>query len=129
MLLYIIMNRLDSDRLPFHSTQAEYWKDWLNNKIENRDLAWRVKSKLLNQIRELEQENRNLKNAKESLEEYQKILKVMKKHGLNAWYNVAETLDTTLTRPYPVELDIVLNQLQVAIKEIDKLKSKGEIES
>ena len=125
MLLYIIMNRLDSDRLPFHSTQAEYWKDWLNNKISNRELGWQVKSKLLNQIRELEQENRRLKDAKEELDEYNKILKVMKKHGLNTWYNVAETLDTALSRPYPAELDTVLNQLQTAIKEIDKLKAKN----
>lgn len=127
MLLYIIMNRLDSDRLPFHSTQAEYWKDWLNNKISNRELGWQVKSKLLDQIRELEQENRRLKGAKEELDEYNKLLTIMKKHGLNTWYNVAETLDAALSRHYPTELDTVLNQLQVAIKEIDKLKAKEAI--
>ena len=51
----------------------------------------------------------------------------MKKHGLNTWYNVAETLDAALSRPYPTELDTVLNQLQAAIKEIDKLKDKEAI--
>lgn len=127
MLLYIIMNRLDSDRLPFHSTQAEYWKDWLNNKISSRELGWQVKSKLLNQIQELEQENRRYKHIKEDLDEYNKLLTIMKKHGLNTWYNVAETLDAALSRPYPTELDTVLNQLQVAIKEIDKLKAKEAI--
>ncbi|WP_339060066.1 MmcB family DNA repair protein [Tepidibacillus marianensis] len=124
MLLYIIMNRLDSDRLPFHSTQAEYWRDWLDNKISNRELGWQVKSKLLNQIRELEQENQRYRHFKEERDEYNKILEVMKKHGLNTWYNVAETLDKALSRPYPAELDTVLNQLQAAVKEIDKLKAK-----
>ncbi len=32
MLLYVIMYRLDSDRLPFYSSQAEYWRDgWRAN--------------------------------------------------------------------------------------------------
>lgn len=124
MLLYIIMNRLDSDRLPFTSDKTEFWKEWLNNKISNRKLGYQVRSKLLDQIRELEQENRRYERFKEERDEYNKLLEVMKKHGLNTLYNVAETLDTALSRPYPVELDTVLNQLQVAVKEIDKLKAK-----
>lgn len=127
MLYYIIMYRLESDRLPFHSTQAEYWKDWLNNKISNRDLGWQVNSKLLNQIRELEQENQRYKHFKEEHKEYEEIIKVIQKHGIRTWRNVPEALEKALTRSYPAELDTVLNQLQVAIKEIDKLKSKEEI--
>jgi len=126
MLLYIIMNRLDSDRLPFHSSKAEYWKDWLDNKISNRELGYQVSSKLLGQIRELEQENQRYKHFKEERDEHNKILEVMKKHGLNTWYNVAETLDAALSRPYPAELDTIRSQLANSILSIDKLKEKTE---
>lgn len=122
MLLYIIMNRLDSDRLPFHSTQSEYWKDWLANKIDNRELGYHVRSKLLDQIRELESENQRYRHFKEDRNEYNKILEIMKKHDLNTWYNVAETLDKALSLPYPAELDTVRGQLDKVIKQIDKMK-------
>ncbi|NSW84085.1 MAG: hypothetical protein HPY90_12580 [Syntrophothermus sp.] len=49
---------------------------------------------------------------------------MMKKHGMGYYWNRAETLDKALSRSYPAELDLVQNQLQVAIKEIEKLKAK-----
>ena len=124
MLLYIIMNRLESDRLPFHSTNAEYWRDWLAGKINDRDLGYQVRSKLVTRINELEQENKRYRNFKEEREELGQINNVMRNHGLNTWGNLAETLDTALSRPYPAELDTIRNQLEVATKEIDKLKAK-----
>lgn len=128
MLLYIIMNRLENDRIPFYSEKAEYWKDWLSNKISNQDLAWRVKSKLLDQISKLEQENRNLSRAKEDLEEYQKILDVMKRHGIGTWYNVPEKLDEALSRPYPPNLEIGFMQLEAAIKSINEVREYAKAE-
>jgi len=125
MLLYIIMNRLDSDRLPFYSSKTEYWKDWLDNKINNRELGYQVRSKLLDQIRELQQENQRYKHFKEERKEYEEIIRVIQKHGIRTWHNVPEALDAALTRSYPAELDTVLNQLQAAVKEIDKLKAKN----
>lgn len=122
MLLYIIMNRLDSDRHPFHSTKVEYWKDWLNNKINNRELGYHVRSKLLDQNRELERENQRYRHFKEALNEYNKILEIMKKHDLNTWYKVAETLDKALSLPYPAELDTIRDQLDKVINQIDKMK-------
>jgi hypothetical protein len=128
MLLYIIMNRLESDRLPFHSTKTEYWRYWLDNKISNRELGYQVKSKLLDKIGELERENQRYSRFKEEHTEYKKIIEVLQKHGIRTCYR-PEALDTVLTLSYPPELDIVQNQLQVAIKEIDKLKTKTKAES
>lgn len=125
MLLYIIMNRLESDRLPFHSTQAEYWKDWLGNKLNNRELGYQVRSKLLDQIQKLEQENKRYQYFREERKEYEEIIKVIQKHGIRTWGSIPEALDAALTRSYPAELDTVLNQLQAAIKEIDRLKAKN----
>lgn len=128
MMLYIIMNRLDSDRLPFYSSKVEYWKDWLASKIDNRELGYHVQGKLIEQIKNLEKENKRYGIFKDECDKYDKIVKVIQKHGINTWYNVAEDLDAALSRPYPAEVDTIRNQLDTVIKEIDKLKGKTEAE-
>ncbi len=128
MLLYIIMNRLNSDRLPFHSSQAEYWREWLEGKRNDRDLGYQVRSKLVTRINELEQENKRYRNFKEDREEHGQIINVMRKHGLSTWGNAAETLDAALSRSYPAELDTIRSQLANSILSIDKLKEKTEVQ-
>ena len=39
---YILMNRVKSDRYPFHSDNKEWLKDWMQNKHENTCLYWRL---------------------------------------------------------------------------------------
>ena len=120
------MNRLDSDRLPFTSDKAEYWREWLNEKISNRELGYQVKSKLLDKINEQERELQRFRDNKEDLEELKAINKVMKKHGIQSYWQRAKALDEALSREYPGELDTIQNQLKVALGEIDKLKHKEE---
>ena len=127
MLLYIIMNRLDNDRIPFYSTKTEYFKDWLKNKISNQELAWQVKSKLLDQIRELEEEIQKLKFNYNDRAEYKKILEVMQKHGLNTWYNPAENLDEALSRTYPWKLDDAFEQLEAALRTINEVREQAAL--
>lgn len=115
MLLYIIMNRLENDRIPFYSKKAEYFKDWLANKINNRELAWHVKSKLLEEIQKLKFEDNDRA-------EYKKFLEVMQKHGLNTWHNPAENLDEALSRPYPRKLDDAFEQLEAALRTINEVR-------
>lgn len=126
MLLYVIMYRLDSDRLPFHSTKADYWRDWAEGRISDRELGNQVRSKLVTRISELEQENKRYSNFKEDREEHGQIVNIMRKHGLSTWGNVAETFDAALSRPYPAELDTIRSQLANSILSIDKLKEKTE---
>lgn len=124
MLLYIIMTRLDSDRLPFYSDRAEYYQAWVDGKTSNKELGYQVKNKLVTEIRRLEGELARYNRFKEDINQHNELLAVMEKHGIRNYYNPAETLDRALERGYPAELDTIQNQLQVAIKEIDKLKAK-----
>ena len=126
MLLYIIMNRLDSDRVPFTSDKAEYCKRWLDGKEDNRQLGYRVSSKMLSEIRRLEDELRRFRSVKAEVDELNAIDKIMDKHVLSHYWNRAETLDKALSREYPMELDTIRNQLQVAIKVIDRLKPAAQ---
>jgi hypothetical protein len=50
LLLYVIMNRLNSERMPFTSDKAEYFRLWLDGKMSNRGLGLQVSSKLLTEI-------------------------------------------------------------------------------
>lgn len=123
MLLYIIFTRLENDRIPFYSSQAEYWKDWLNNKIGNQALAWQVKSKLLEEIKKLERELDRHKFGRSDFDEYEKILKVMKNHGISTW-DPAKNLDKALSRPYPRKLDDAFELLESALKIINEVKEQ-----
>ena len=122
LLLYVIMNRLDSDRLPFTSDKAEYWREWLDNKISYRELGYQVRSKLLDRISELEQELRRYRDYKKDQEELKAIDAVMEKHGIRSYWRRAETLDEALSRGYPKELDNLQRKLQEAAASIEKLK-------
>jgi len=123
MLLYIIMTRLESDRLPFTSDKAEYWREWLNEKISNRDLGYHVRSKLLDKIEEQERDMRRFRDNKDDQEELKAIDKVMEKHGIHSYWQKAKALDEALSRAYPRELDNLQQKLQDAAASIEKLKA------
>lgn len=60
-LLYsILINRVESDRYPFHNGKAEFFRDWLENKRELRDLGRAVTNKMTQELRRLERENERL---------------------------------------------------------------------
>jgi len=126
MLLYIIMNRLESDRLPFHTSKAEYWQDWLENKITNRDLGYQVNCKLLKHIQELEKENSRYQRFKEEQSELSQIREILKKHNLSTWRNAPQVIDAALTRSYPMELDNLQAGLRESIEVIERLKNKSK---
>jgi hypothetical protein len=54
-LMYVIMNRLDSDRLPFHSTKRDWFEDWLKNKRRNAALGINVNGAIRETIQLQEQ--------------------------------------------------------------------------
>lgn len=81
MFYYIMMTRLDSDRYPFFSSREEYIKAYLEHKIETRELAFRLKSRLIEQVAALEKQNKELRNKLETYElmknDYQEAAKVL----------------------------------------------------
>lgn len=127
MLLYIIMNRLESDRLPFHNSKADYWQEWLEGKTSNRELGYNVKSKLLKQINELQVSKDSIQNLLETKDKYKELMNIMQKHGVSTYFDAGKHLEEALSREYPLGIDIIRDQLEIAIKEIDKLRIKSEV--
>lgn len=57
MLMYIIMNRIDSDRLPFYeNNRAEYARAYLQDKADKRYIGYTLRSKMAMEMQELRNE-------------------------------------------------------------------------
>lgn len=99
MLLYIVMNRLDSDRMPFDLCRADMFKAWLADKQTTRELGRKVKGKLIQENAELLERLSDLETNERWEERYQELVKVMRKHGLRARLGeTSECLDAALTQ-------------------------------
>ncbi len=124
MLMYIIMNRLDEERIPFYSSKAEMFKDWLNCKTSNRTLAGLVRTKLVQENARLDSElnaiQRTVLLSDNIQEKYDAMLKVMRKHDLNT-YCPDEVLDKALALICPAWVAGAVTRLK---REIDALSEK-----
>lgn len=120
---YILFSKLDPDRLPFYSERKEYIKDWIENKKENRTIGYMFRGYMVKEIERLQGELNKFKHIREIKQNYDAVMEVMEKHGLSTWYEPEKTLDKALTMTYPKELDAIFSQLQVAISQIEKIKT------
>lgn len=125
-LYYIFMCRVASDEAPFMLHKEEVFKAWFEGKKDNRELSYRVKSKLLDDNIRLQEENRRLKIFEGDSQTLHELLEVMSKHGIKPWGRYADALDKALRRTYPPELDQIKSNLQGVIADIDKLKFRAE---
>lgn len=133
-LYYIIMYRLRSDRFPFHSDSAAYFRDWLANKQSNRQLGCHVRGRIAEEIRRLNDEQDKSKMVREQAALVTDIVHVMSKHGLRIWgmNSITQELDRALSKCFLVNLDATVIQLDAALKtvkslnDIWKLKEEGK---
>jgi len=127
MLMYIIMNKLDSDRIPFFSDKAEYASCYLENKTKTRNLGHLLGSKMANELSDLQRQVDGMSTIQHSADLVDKILKVLKKHGISIWFqeDIPEKLDEALTREYPKYLDDLATELKRMLDEICRIKENG----
>lgn len=125
MLLYIIMSRLEGDRYPFHSTQAEYWKDWLANKLSNKELGQKVRGELIDRLTRQDREINFYKDhGKDHVRSLERVRGVMAKHGLGNHSDVATLLDRALSKEYPVAFDTIRDQLESSVRNMQKMMTE-----
>lgn len=109
MLMYIIMNHLDSDRLPFfESSCQEYAKAYLENRAYKSNIGFMLGSKMAKDMAELYrlQEKESSQKAVEALAEITEILRVLQKHGIYHWRTegLAGKIDAALSENCPPEI-------------------------
>lgn len=130
MLMYIIMNRLESDRHPFYNSTADYWRAWLEHKINNRALGKEVKSKLLEENIQLEKklERLNLSIGEDYETAWTQVQETLRKHGTDTFLmrpeNLSRKVEEALNRGYPEILDDVAAQMETALKTINQIRCK-----
>lgn len=133
MLLYIIFSRLDSDRYPFFSTKREYFEEYVAGKQSNRDLAYRVRSKMAAENARLEADLEKVRGFQQQHEEYEAIMSVLNKHGIHKWYreDIAKELDEKLSRTCPEDISYIRQSAEIIVsrlKRIEEAKKEGAAE-
>jgi len=106
-LYYIITAKLEPDRYPFYSTDKEYFKAWLDNKLDNERIGWRVRSKILDTLSEQAKKLKNFENRLRTLdkneERVHRIFDKLRKLG------VMKNWNTDLKNNWEKELTSVLS--------------------
>ncbi|MGE6260891.1 MmcB family DNA repair protein [Heyndrickxia sporothermodurans] len=129
LFYYIIISRLENEKHPFFSSQRELLEQYIIDKVSKQELGRRVGSKLMNDLVELEKENRNLQRKLERLEQnesdFKRIQEVMRKNGLNMYrWNAAEELDKALTTTVPPKFIETLEVIQNASNRLAEIVQK-----
>lgn len=132
MLYYILMSRVDSSAHPFFSDKEEYFREWLERKLETRQLGYRIKSELVDRLAEKEEEIKGLNRRIKRIEKYEKTInqieKILKKHGMNTWYveGYPERIDEALSSSVPPHLVSEIENIKDTSQRLyDSLKAKG----
>ncbi len=122
MLMYIIFSKLDPDRIPFYSSQKEYIKDYLANKIDNQDLVYEFRGKIFSEISRLAAEVKRLKYRDYS-EPYEKLIQTMRQNGMSTWEkNPDKWIEQQLKKEHDPKIEIVEVRLRAALEEIEEMK-------
>ena len=133
LLYYIIMYRLQSDRYPFHSSKAAYFREWLAGRESNKQLGREVTTKMAMEIRRLNDqldESRGLINQHKLIQE---IIEVMKKHGIYTWSHdhIPDDLNKALSKCLLMDMDTTIRQLEnvlATFKRINDLNKAQEVQ-
>lgn len=130
LFYYIILSRLDNEKHPFFSSNREMMEQYVLDKASKRELGMKVASKMAMQMAELETEAAHLKNKNERLtfqnEQFESLLKVMEKHGLNAnRWNAEDELDKALSTAVPPKFLETIETIQKASNRLTEIINKG----
>jgi hypothetical protein len=125
MLMYIIMSKLDSDRIPFFSSRQLWVEEYLKNKSSAAMLGRSLAAKLPQRLAELEDEIAILHRTKTAVDELKAIRAVCEKHGI--WSSDPAALDKALTRPFPKEVERIEANIRGILNIIEDMR-KGEPE-
>ena len=134
MLMYIIMNKMDSDRTPFYSDRKEFAEAYIKDKADKRNIGYTLGSKLAKQIAVMNNEIYSLKHSQEKMEILKKLICVMKKHGIDGWYEkyLPDKLDDYLSAGYPPEIDDIqrnINSIQATLTDIKNNLKREVVEN
>jgi len=130
LLYYILLSKVDRDKDPFYDSQADYFRELVERKENNKSLGFAVRGKIGDVIVEQEKENNELQRKLERYEGKEEILSnvvsyLSKKGILSRW-------DNNLRDDWEDKLDEVLGsnlashekrKIKDAINSVERLKN------
>ncbi|MDF2841634.1 MAG: hypothetical protein K0R00_60 [Herbinix sp.] len=132
LLMYIIMNKLDSDRIPFCSSKQEFAESYLADIGKKKYIGRSLGTKMARDMQEMQKQIDQLYNAKEQIELLNVILDVLRKYGVSTWPSsrIPEKLEEHFNKNCPEELDLIansVNRLQTEILKMQERYNKKEV--
>ncbi len=129
LLLYIIYSRMESDRYPFFDSKEDYFREYVEGKRRHKELAYSVKTKLVEENARLEKELEALERFKEQRNAFYDIQKVAEKHNIWAGWNgqgLAEGLDKALSRRPTEDVKDIRMSLEHVVNRLKRMEEKAE---
>lgn len=126
LLLYIIFSRLDSDRIPFFSDRREYFEAYVAGRMDNRDLARSVKSRMIADNARLEREAEEVAQFKRQYEIHKAIVEVMHKHGIWVFRpeDATAELDKALSKAVPDDITDVRRDMERIVDRMKRMEKR-----
>lgn len=130
MLYYILMNKLDSDRHPFFSSQRGMLEAYVIDKEERRFLGRKVESKLLEElnkaVKDKQKTESELIGYKKDAEKFEKVKEIMMSVGLRTYsWNWEEELKLALQSKISPKVIDIATRLQ---KDAETLLNMTKVE-
>ena len=130
LLLYIIYSRLESDRYPFFSSKKKNFEEYIEQKRNSKTLGDAVRSRLIQENKELIKEIEGLRHFKEEYGKHRAIMNVLEKHCIWAYaYNaedLAKKLDKALSRRCPEDISSIRASLESVIDRIKRMEAAND---
>lgn len=128
MLLYVIMNRLDSDRNPFFREREEYIREYLRDRDSRRLLGSTFRSALVQENLELKQRIRELDHTKHMKTAVDETMEVLQAEGVPCWSVSAlpQTVARAIHRTSSVDLDQIHSYADSILRMVEAAKKRAE---
>ncbi len=98
---YILMNKIDSDRHPFFSSNREYIERLLEDKEDRYELNYKFKSYMTEKLKKFQEElpklTREVESYKKFSKEIENIREILRSNGINLGWN-SHNLDAEIKR-------------------------------
>ena len=127
MLMYIVMSKLNSDRHPFFSTRREMFEAIRQDKKDRKELGQYVAQKTSELIDELKTNKRQFETMKDDSEKLKEIIKVLRAHGINTYWNIPESLDKALTTNMNPEILNKVERIGALAAEVNNLMQVKQV--
>jgi hypothetical protein len=128
ILLYIVFWKKSSNPYPFFNSKAEFFKAWLENKENNRNLGYNVSKALQKEFEKLRNVDDKNKRLEKDLESFEKLKNMLRQEGVRFYGDLEMLSEVSKRLKTTVPNDILQNlkNIQQSSSQIISKLTAGE---